>query len=182
MAPAMRMLSVAATLGLLSLATPSAAAQGFYLTRSTPESWTIMEPAAIPPAAGMAVRSSWTVTVKKNLLDTGPPQPGYVRTLKDYDCERRRVLWRSISAYSRVGALVIKRENEQTSWDLPPANAEDEGELRLICDGAGGKSVVTASSLTQLVITLMSSWDPPAAPAVTAPAAGGKAPNKRSDR
>ena len=51
------------------------------------------------------------------------PQPGYVRTLNEYDCQQRRMRWKSVAAYSRFGAQLLKKDN--ASADLT-ANGDDE--------------------------------------------------------
>jgi hypothetical protein len=138
---------------------PAAQIATFYVIRRTPDAWTVMDPAAIEKVPGGSIRRTYSVTIRRNLLDGGPPQPGYVRTLNEYDCTARRLRWRSFTIYNRFGAMVVKQDNPDPAFVLPASATEEKTSLRAVCDGAGGDSVVAASSLGQLVIGLMQAWD-----------------------
>jgi hypothetical protein len=139
-----------------------ATATGFLVIRRSTEAWTLIDPSAIERTAGSPVLRTYSVTVRRNLLNGGPPQPGYVRTLSEYDCLARRTRWRSFTIYSRFGAVVLKQDNPDPAFALPVPGSEEDITLRVVCDGGGGGSVVAASSLGQLVIGLMRAWDEPA--------------------
>lgn len=162
---------MAAALG----ATPAAAAI-FSVVQTAPDEITVLDPAAIETIPGaLEQRRSWSVSIKKNLVTGGPPQPGYVRTLNEYDCITRRVRWRSFDVYSRFGGLIMHKDNADQTWQGSDADAG----LRTVCDRQGDGSVVAAGSMTQLVVNLMSNWDeaaplPPLQPYV--PAKGAKPP------
>jgi hypothetical protein len=150
-----RLAACGALIAASLMATPAMAAV-YALVQTAPDEITVLDPAAIEVIPGaMEQRRSWTVSVKKNLVSGGPPQPGYVRTLNEYDCITRRVRWRSFDVYSRFGALVMHKDNADQAWQGSDA---DPG-LRTVCDHNGGGSVVSASSLTQLVVNLMENWD-----------------------
>lgn len=137
-------------------ATPSAI---YYVIRRTEDAWTIFDPSAVEKVGGGPVRRAYSVTVRRNLLNGGPPQPGYVRTLNEYDCEARQFRWRTFTIYNRFGAVVVKQDNADAIFNPPDAGGEDAAILRVVCDGSGGGSVVAAPSMGRLVIGLMQSWD-----------------------
>lgn len=159
-------------------ATPVAAAI-FSVVQTSPDEITVLDPAAIEVIPRtQEQRRSWSVSVKKNLVTGGPPQPGYVRTLNEYDCITRRVRWRSFDVYSRFGALIMHKDNADPTWQGSDADAG----LRTVCDAHGDGAVVAAASMTQLVVNLMSNWDettplPPLQPYV-APKGAKHAPDK----
>lgn len=143
-----------------------ASARTFFVVRSGPDAWTVMDAEGIEQVPETTIRKAWSVTVQRNILSAGlPPQPGYVRTLNEYDCEAGRVRWMTFSAYSRGGGLLVTRENPAPEWG-PADEAEDIlAGFRVVCRGAGGGTVVAADSLAKVVIGLMSAWDqPPPAP------------------
>jgi len=113
------------------------------------------------------------------LVSGGPQQPGYVRTLSDYDCAGRKVRWKSFYVYSRFGDLVMRQDNPAPAWQGSDA---DPG-LRTVCGDIRGGSAVSASSIGQLVLSLMQAWDeaaplPPLQP-VTPPAPARRSRAKR---
>jgi hypothetical protein len=140
---------------------PKAAAQivTFYVIRRTPEAWTVMDPATVEKVPGGSIRRAYSVTVRRNLLNGGPPQPGYVHTLNEYDCQARRLRWRSFTIYNRFGSTVVKQDNPDPAFVLPAPASEEETSLRTVCDGSRGGSAVAAPSMGQLVIGLMQAWD-----------------------
>ncbi len=146
-----------------------AANTAFYVIRRSEEAWTILDPNAVERVAGGPVRRVFSVTVRRTLVNGGPPAPGYVRTLNEYDCDARRARWRTFTIYSRFGAQVVKQENADPTLAVPIPGSEDETALRIVCDGAGGGSVVSAPSMGQLVIGLMEAWDPVDAPPPSPP-------------
>ncbi len=141
------------------VAPPVTASNGYFVIRRTDEAWTVMDPNAIERVDGGPLRRAYSVTVRRNLLNGGPPQPGYVRTLNEYDCEARRFRWRTFTIYNRFGAVVVKQDNADVTFGPPDLRGEDDISLRVVCDGAGGGSVVAAPSLGKLVIGLMQAWD-----------------------
>ena len=161
----------AAAAAVPSVATP---ATGFFVIRRTEEAWTVMDPNAIERADAGSVRRTYSVTVRRNLLNGGPPQPGYVRTLNEYDCDTRRFRWRTFTIYNRFGAVVVKQDNTDPTFGPPDPGSEEDTSYRVVCEGAGGGSVVTAPSLGKLVIGLMQAWDDAAMAAPLQAIAAGK--------
>ena len=166
-----------------ALAAPAAArAAVFVVLASTPDAVSLIDPATIQTLGPETVRRAWSVSVKRTLTSDGPPQPGYIRTLNDYDCATRQVRWRTFQVYSRFGDLVMKQDNRAPGW-TPTTDVEGASGLRVVCDHAAGASVVSGSSMAQLVLSLMQGWDPqPAAPLADPPpkkkAAARKPPHK----
>lgn len=147
---------LAVAMALLTASTGHAAV--YTLVQSGADAVTVMDPAAIERLDGGLLRA-WSVTVKRILVSGGPPQPGYVRTINDYDCQAHRLRWRSFTVYSRYGAQVLKQDNPDTAWGPTAGGGEGDAGLRVVCDGVGGGSVVAAQSVGQLVLGLMSAWD-----------------------
>lgn len=142
-------------------ATPPAApaATTVYVIRRTEDSWTVMDPAAVEKVAGGPIRRTYSVVVRRNLLNGGPPQPGYVRTLNEFDCEAYKFRWRTFTIYNRFGAVVVKQDNADPAFKPLERGSDEEAIFKTVCDGAGGGSVVSAPSLGLLVIGLMQGWD-----------------------
>jgi hypothetical protein len=164
------------------LSASGARAAVFAVIRSSDNEVVVMDPSAVETVDG-GFRRAWNVSVQKSLGSGGPQQPGYVRTLNEYDCAERRMRWRSLAIYSRFGAQVIKKDNPDLSWNPASGNGEAEAGLRVVCDGAGGGAVVSAPSISKLVIGLMQVWDeaaplPPLQAADPPPAKSGKAKRK----
>ncbi|HEY2753955.1 surface-adhesin E family protein [Phenylobacterium sp.] len=172
--------------GIAFFASPAARAAVYTVLAQSPDEMTVIDPAAAGrPGAQGVVRKVWSVSVKRSLAAEGPPQPGYVRILNEYDCSRRRVRWRSFSVYSRFGALLLKKDNTIDAWT--PA-AGDDGEasagMRVVCDGDTGRSAIAAKSISQVVIAQIQAWDE-AAPLPSpqpAPAARAKKTSKSAGR
>jgi len=162
-------LTVASVAGLAALAAAAAVeARTFYIIQSGPDAWTVMDPEGIERVGGGAVRKAWAVRVQRNILTGNPPTPGYVRTLTEYDCEANRIRWREFSAFSRAGALLVKKVNPKPEWERADEAADTQAAHRVICEGIGGGSVVSAESVAKVVISLMGSWDPPPGPLASA--------------
>lgn len=140
-----------------------AQARIFYITQSGPDAWTVMDASGIERTPGSNVRKAWAVRVQRNILSGDPPQPGYVRTLTEYDCDANRTRWREFTAYSRAGALLISKVNPQPEWGPADEAGDTYAAYRVVCEGFGGGSVVSADSVAKVVINLMGSWDPPPA-------------------
>ncbi len=153
-----------ASLGLLASAT-AAEARTFYVIQAGPNDWTVMDPEGIERSADGVVRKAWTVRVQRNILTGNPPTPGYVRTLNEYNCRESRTRWREFSAYSRSGALLVSKVNPNPEWGPAEEASDMMAAYRVVCEGVGGGSVVSADSVAKVVIGLMGSWDPPPAPA-----------------
>jgi hypothetical protein len=130
-----------------------------YVIRRTEDAWTVMDPVAIEKVPGGPIRRAYSVTVRRNLLNGGPPQPGYVRTLNEFDCDAMKFRWRTFTIYNRFGAVVVKQDNPETAFAALGRGSEEEDAFRTVCDGGGGGSVVAAPSLGLLVIGLMQGWD-----------------------
>jgi hypothetical protein len=130
-----------------------------YVIRRTEDAWTVMDPAAIEKVAGGPIRRAYSVTVRRNLLNGGPPQPGYVRTLNEFDCDAMKFRWRTFTIFNRFGAVVVKQDNADLAYMALGRGSEEEDIFRTVCDGGGGGSVVAAPSLGLLVIGLMQGWD-----------------------
>jgi hypothetical protein len=156
--------------GLIVLAAPLAAdARPYYVIQTGGEGWTVMDPQGVETAAGSPVKKAWAVRVQRNILSSGPPQPGYVRTLSEYDCVAQRTRWREFSAFSRSGKLLISKVNPQPEWAPATEDSEAYAAYRVVCEGVGGGSIVSADSVAKVVISLMGAWDPPGQPAATVP-------------
>ncbi len=166
----LRPLIVALAFAAAGLAT-TAQARTFYVIQSGGDAWTVMDPDGIERSPGSAIRKAWDVRVQRNILSGAPPQPGYVRTLSEYDCDAGRTRWREFNAYSRSGSLLISKVNPNPEWG-PATDASDTyAAFSVICQGGGGGAVVSADSVAKVVIGLMGSWDPPATPVAALPAA-----------
>ena len=168
----MARLGVRLAICLAALAATPAAARIYFVVQSGPDDWTVMDSEGVERVGDGSVRRSWVVRVQRNILSGNPPQPGYVRTLTEYDCTAQRTRWREFTAYSRSGAMLVSKVNPNPEWG--PA---DEASYRVVCEGVGGGSVVSADSVAKVVIRLMGSWDPPAqaiAPVLPPPAAPAK--------
>lgn len=151
----------------LALAAGAAHARSFYIIQSGADAWTVMDPEGIERIGpGGAQRRAWVVRVQRNILTGNPPTPGYVRTLTEYDCEANRTRWREFSAFSRSGALLVSKVNPNPEWGPADEASDTYAAHRVICEGGGGGSVVSAESVAKVVISLMGSWDPPPTPYV----------------
>ena len=159
------------TVALLLAAAP-AAARTFFIVRSGADAWTVMDAEGIEQVPGSPIRKAWSVTVQRNILSAGlPPQPGYVRTLNEYDCLANRTRWMTFSAFSRGGGLLVTRQNPAPDWGPADEASDLTSGFRVVCQGVGGGAVVAADSLAKVVIGLMSAWDAPATPVAAQPAA-----------
>jgi len=156
-------LALAAAAVGLALAAAPASARSYYIIQSGADAWTVMDPEGIERLGG-AVRKAWVVRVQRNILTGNPPTPGYVRTLTEYDCEANRTRWREFSAFSRSGALLVSKVNPNPEWGPADEVSDTYAAHRVICEGGGGGSVVSAESVAKVVISLMGSWDPAPAP------------------
>jgi hypothetical protein len=153
----------------LAAASTAASAATFYVVQSGADAWTIMDPAGIQQVDA-SVRKAWAVRVQRNMVAGDPPQPGYVRTLTEYDCDRERTRWREFSAFSRAGALLTSKVNPNPEW-APASEASDiQAAYRVVCRQGGGAAVVSAESVAKVVISLMGAWDPSPAPITPPPA------------
>jgi hypothetical protein len=149
---------VAAGAGLLIASQAQAAI--YAVVPSGPDAVAVIDPTAVERVDGQPfVRRAWNVTVKRSLVAEGPPQPGYVRMQSDYDCAQQRVRWRTFSVYSRFGALVMKKDNDDEAWVPAPDGSEEGASLRVVCHDDPGRSAVAANSISQVVIGLMQAWD-----------------------
>jgi hypothetical protein len=150
----------AAILAVVTIVAPAGArAAVFAVLQSTPDVVTVLDPAAIQTVGQTAVRRAWSVSVKKVLTEGGPQQPGYVRTLNEYDCVARQLRWRTFQVYSRFGDLVMKQDNRDDVWSPAPDAGESAAAMKTVCDGSVGGAVIAAGSVSQLVLTLMQAWD-----------------------
>ncbi len=141
-----------------------AEAKSFYLAPAGKDSWLVIDPLAVESQPGGVVRRMWSVTVQRSIVSSGPPQPGYVRTQTDYDCLNKQIRWRTFSAYSRSGALLVTRDNPNPGWTEATSAVDTYAAFKVACVGEMA-SAVSAESIGRLVIGLMASWDPPEAPA-----------------
>ena len=164
-----------------------AEAKSFYLAPAGKDSWLVIDPLTVESQPGGVVRRMWSVTVQRNIVSSGPPQPGYVRTQTDYDCLNKQVRWRTFSAYSRSGALLVTSDNPNPNWTEATSAVDIYAAFEVACAGAM-TSAVSAESIGRLVIGLMASWDPPEAPAgdrqplLAAPASKTAGPTKATAR
>lgn len=146
--------AISATLGA-----SGASAAVYSVLQSGPDVVTVLDPAVIETVGATAVRRAWSVSVKRSLTSGGPQQPGYVRTLNEYDCVAREIRWRTFQVYSRFGDRVMKKDNADDDWNPTPDKGEGAMAMRVVCDGSTGLSVVAAPSVSKLVISLMQAWD-----------------------
>lgn len=154
---------------LCAAAGPTEAAV-FRIVASDADSLTLIDPAATKFDSQTRLFSAWTVGVKRRLTDEESAQPGYVRTLNEYDCVQRQVRWRTVMVYSRFGQLVLQRDNSTPNWVSGYQGGGQDPNLRAVCDEATA-GAISAPSLATLVIGMMASWDPPGpAAAATGPA------------
>jgi hypothetical protein len=152
-----QVLTIAAAAALMA---PGAAwATAYSVLDSTPDAVTVVDPASAQTLGQTAVRQAWSITVKRVLTTGGPQQPGYVLTLNEYNCLSHQLRWRSFKAYSRFGDLVMKQDNPDPAWTPAPATGEGAYAMKAVCEGAGARSVISANSVSQLVLTLMQAWD-----------------------
>jgi hypothetical protein len=143
----------------LCSATPSRAAV-YAVVRSETDVVTVMDPAAVELVPGKSdLRRAWSVSVQRNLVSGGPQQAGYVRTLNEYDCAAHKIRWKSFFVYSRFGASVMHKDNDDETWNAITAGGEPEASARIVCDHNNRWSAIASQSLSQLVITLMQAWD-----------------------
>lgn len=151
----------------LSLAAGAAEARSFYIIQSGADAWTVMDPEGIERLP-TGQRRAWVVRVQRNILTGNPPTPGYVRTLTEYDCDANRTRWREFSAFSRSGSLLVSKVNPNPEWGPADEASDTYAAHRVVCEGGGGGSVVSADSVAKVVISLMGSWDPPPTPVAPA--------------
>lgn len=153
-------LLLATSVAALGIAAP-ATARPFYVIHSAPGAMTLLDPASVQTLHGGPVRRAVSITVQRSLTAEGPPQPGYVRTLVDHDCERQQARWVKLSVFSRDGTLVVEEANRQTAWTFPAAASELHASLRYVCGQGGGYSVISGSSIGHVVSAVMQSLSPP---------------------
>jgi hypothetical protein len=158
MRASVRALLVLGCAALAPAAGPTRAAV-FAVLSSSPDVVTVLDPASIQTIGQTPVRRAWSVSVKRVLTEGGPQQPGYVRTLNEYDCVARQIRWRTFQVYSRFGDLVMKQDNRDDVWSPTPDAGEGAAAMRAVCDGSVGGSVIAANSVSSLVLSLMKSWD-----------------------
>jgi len=154
--------AIAAAVLAASAVAGAAQARIYYVIQSGADSWTVMDPDGVERVGD--VRKAWEVRVQRNILSGTPAQPGYVRTLNEYDCAAQRTRWLEFSAFSRSGALLVSKVNPNPEWGPADEASDTLAGFRVICEGGGGGSVVSADSVAKVVIRLMGSWDPPATP------------------
>jgi hypothetical protein len=148
------------------VAAAPADARSFLVLRAL-SSWIVIDRLAIEQAG--EIRRGTIVTVQANILDGSPPQPGYVRTLSEYDCSKREVRWRTFSAYSRTGTLLVKQDNRSNDWVPANAAAETLAALRVVCGESDGDAAISAGGVADVVIALLQAYDPAPTPAAALP-------------
>lgn len=176
---------LAATVLALAWFAPGVAlARSFVVLHLPDGSWTLIDPATIE--ADGPIRRTWTVTVRRNILDNGPPEPGYVRTLNEFDCARGVTRWRRFSAFSRTGSALVNQENKSSDWGSANSSTEAVVALRVVCGTSSGDAVISAESIGPAVVALLGTFDlPPPKPAsalderTVAPAAKAPPPAKK---
>jgi hypothetical protein len=136
----------------------AAEAKTFIVLHMPDGSQTLIDPTSIETEG--PVRRTWTVTVRRNILDNGPPEPGYVRSLNEYDCARGVTRWRRFQAFSRTGSNIVTQENRSNEWTLADSSSEHVVALRVICGGSGGDAVISADTLGSAVVALLSAFEP----------------------
>lgn len=151
----------------LAIAAPAAEARPYFVVNPVSDVWVVFDPSAREQASEPDVTKVWMVTVQRNILTTDPPQPGYVRSLNEYDCKRQRMRWLNFAAFFRDGSSAVERVNPSPQWEPVNTSRSRQAELSLVCGQTRGRAVVAADSLAKIVVTLMGSWD--ALPVATAP-------------
>ena len=151
-----KVIGVGLALAAALAATPAAAAL-YAVLQSGPDEITVVDTSGVEAVPGPGEwRRAWSVNVKRSLVSGAPPQPGYVRTLNEYDCLQRRLRWRSFTVYSRFGESVLHKDNDDIT-------RQPGGRRRRPLGPSAGDvpngTVVSAPPLTQLVIGLMQTWD-----------------------
>ena len=106
-----RVISSLALAAGVALGATAAEARIFVVLRSPVEGWTLYDPAAVEDRPGGVVRRVSTITVRRSIMDGGPDQPGYIRTLADYDCIQGQVRWQLVDAFARNGELLVTQRN-----------------------------------------------------------------------
>jgi hypothetical protein len=154
---------IAAAICALGMA-GTAQARPFYVIHSGPGAVTLLDPTSVQTLNGGPVRRAITITVQRSLTADGPPQPGYIRTLVDHDCERQQARWVRLSVFSREGVLLVEEANRQSAWTAPAASSESFASLRYACGQATGYSVISGDSIGAVVSAVMQSWAPPPKP------------------
>jgi hypothetical protein len=154
-----RRAAIILTAAAAALSAAGARAAVFAVLQSSPDVVTVLDPNGIQTVGQTAVRRAWSVSVKRVLTEGGPQQPGYVRTLNEYDCVARQIRWRTFQVYSRFGDQVMKQDNRDDDWSPTPDAGEGAAAMKAVCDGSVGGSVISANSVSQLVLTLMQAWD-----------------------
>lgn len=148
----------------IALSAGAAEARVFVVLRSPVEGWTLYDPATVENRPGGVVRRVSTITVRRSILDDGPPQPGYVRTLADYDCVQGQVRWQLLDAFARDGSLLVTQRNTEGSWrPVDPAD-DTQAVFRALCTNVRPTSIMSGETIGSIVSALMSAWDPPPAP------------------
>lgn len=154
-------LIAAGLLALGGLSPTAAQAASYRMARVSPDRVILIDPVAIWTSPDRKQREAYVITVQRSIVVGDPPVPGYVRTLQQFDCAAGTVNWREFQAFSRSGAMLVKR----TNTDAPPAPSTRDFETlaiyRMVCEDNQGDSVVAADSLAKVVIAVMSGWDPP---------------------
>ena len=161
-----------AAAALLALSAGSSQARTFNVIPSAGGNWLIIDPATVESVPGGLVRRTWTVGVQRNIVGGDLAQPGYVRTLTDFDCVTRQTRWRQFSAFTRSGELLLTRDNPSSNWILASSTPETQEAIGVVCGAAASRSAISADSVARVVIALMAAWDPPggAKPATQPPA------------
>ncbi len=138
----------------------NAQAAAYAVVRSEMDVVTVIDPSAVEDVPDSAnLRRAWSISVQRNLVSGGPQQPGYVRTLNEYDCATRKIRWESFFVYSRFGASLMHKDNDDKAWNDIEPKSEAEESARIICEHNNRWSAIASQSLSQLVMTLMQAWD-----------------------
>jgi hypothetical protein len=143
----------------LGLSATEADAKTFVIVDSTPTGWTIIDPMGMETTGGGVVQRTWTVQILRNILNSSPGQPGYVRTQTDYDCGRREFRWREFTAFSRSGDALVNKQNPAYHWESVDKAPDTLAAFQVACGMSIGRGVVTADSIGKLVISIMAGWD-----------------------
>lgn len=147
---------LAAVAALAGASTARAAV--FAVVQSAPDAVTVIDPSTIETLE-TGLKRAWSVSIRKALGAGGPPQPGYVRTLNEYDCGQRRIRWISLSIFTRFGQQLVQENNPSRDWKPAPRLGESDDGVRAVCDGVDELGEVSAPSVSKLVIGLMQTWD-----------------------
>ena len=148
------------------LTTSAAHAATFYVTNRTADAWTVVDLRAVEMLAD-GVRRVPSVTIQRSIANRGAAPPGYLRSIGEYDCARRQARWITFTLYSSTGASLVTERNAKSDWAEPGRGTDTGSTLSLLCGEPGGVDLptISANSIGDIVVRLISAWSTAPAPA-----------------